>query len=76
MNDFYNHKLNINKELSSQRLDKALSLSLNGYSRTQIKTLILSGNVRKNDLIIKDPSYITKENENFSIYIFIKKIYK
>ena len=72
MNDFYNLKLNINKELSSQRLDKALSSSLENYSRTQIKTLILSGNVIKDNLQIKDPSYITKENENFTINIFIK----
>ncbi len=69
----YNLKLKINKELSSQRLDKALSSSLNDYSRTQIKTLILSGNVVKDDIEIKDPSYITKENENYSINIFIKK---
>ena len=73
MDDFYNLKLNINKELSSQRLDKALSSNLENYSRTQIKTLILSGNVFKNDIQIKDPSYITKENDKFSINIFIKK---
>ena len=73
MSDFYNLKLNINKELSSQRLDKALSLSLDGYSRTQIKTLILSGNVVKDNYVIKDPSYITKENDCFSINIFLKK---
>ena len=73
MNDFYNLKLNINKELSSQRLDKALSSRLDGYSRTQIKTLILSGNVAKDNIEIKDPSYITKENENFSINILLKK---
>ena len=72
MNDFYNLKLNINKELSSQRLDKALSSSLEKYSRTQIKTLILSGNVIKDNLQIKDPSYITKENDIFTINIFIK----
>ena len=74
MDDFYNLKLNINKELSSQRLDKALSSSLSDYSRTQIKTLILSGNVLRDNKEIKDPSYITKENENYSINIFIKKI--
>ena len=73
MNNFYNLKLIINKELSSQRLDKALSSSLNDYSRTQIKTLILSGNVNKDNIIIKDPSYITKENDSFSINVFLKK---
>ena len=40
MNDFYNLKLSINKQLSSQRLDKVLVTSLNSYSRTQIKNLI------------------------------------
>ncbi len=73
MNDFYNLKLNINKELSSQRLDKALCSSIDGYSRTQIKTLILSGNVLKDKEEIKDPSYITKENEKFFINIIFKK---
>ncbi len=73
MNDFYNLKLYINKELSSQRLDKALSSSLEKYSRTQIKNLILNGNVLKNNIEITDPSYITKENENYSVNIFIKK---
>ena len=73
MNEIYNLKLNINKELSSQRLDKVLTKSLTQYSRTQIKTLILSGNVIKNNIQIKDPSYITKENENYSVKIFVKK---
>ena len=70
MNDFYNLKLIINKQLSSQRLDKVLVTSLNSYSRTQIKNLILNGNVLKDNIEIKDPSYITKENENYNINIF------
>ena len=70
MNDFYNLKLSINKQLSSQRLDKVLVTSLNSYSRTQIKNLILNGNVLKDNAEIKDPSYITKENENYDISIF------
>ncbi len=73
MNEFYNLKLNINKELSSKRLDKAISSSLDNFSRTQIKTLILSGNVIKDNIQIQDPSYITKENDNFTINVFIKK---
>ena len=71
MNNFYNLKLIINKELSLQRLDKVLVSSLNDYSRTQIKTLILNGNVIKNGEEIIDPSYITRENENYSINLFI-----
>ena len=73
MNDFYNLKLYINKELSSKRLDKVLTSNLSSYSRTQIKTLILNGNVSKDNVEIKDPSYITKENEIFNVNIFIKK---
>ena len=73
MNEFYNLKLTINKQLSSQRLDKVLVLKLEGYSRTQIKTLILNGNVSLDDKEIKDPSYITKENENYFINIILKQ---
>ncbi len=73
MNKFYNIKLTINKQLSSQRLDKVLVSKLDGYSRTQIKTLILNGNVSLDEKEIKDPSYITKENENYSINIILKK---
>ena len=46
---------------------------LEGYSRTQIKTLILNGNVSLNGKEIKDPSYITKENENYFINIILKQ---
>ena len=46
---------------------------LEGYSRTQIKTLILNGNVSLDEKEIKDPSYITKENENYSINIILKQ---
>ena len=73
MNEFYNLKLTINKQLSSQRLDKVLVTKLEGYSRTQIKTLILNGNVSLDEKEIKDPSYITKENENYFINIILKQ---
>ena len=73
MNEFYNLKLTINKQLSSQRLDKVLVSRLEGYSRTQIKTLILNGNVSLDKKEIKDPSYITKENENYFINIILKQ---
>ena len=46
---------------------------LEGYSRTQIKTLILNGNVCLDEKEIKDPSYITKENENYFINIIFKQ---
>ena len=73
MKEFYNVKLTINKQLSSQRLDKVLVSKLEGYSRTQIKTLILNGNVSLDKKEIKDPSYITKENENYSINVILKQ---
>ncbi len=73
MKEFYNLKLTINKQLSSQRLDKVLVSKLEGYSRTQIKTLILNGNVCLDEKEIKDPSYITKENENYFINIILKQ---
>ena len=73
MNEFYNLKLTINKQLSSQRLDKVLVSKLEGYSRTQIKTLILNGNVCLDEKEIKDPSYMTKENENYFINIILKQ---
>ncbi len=65
--------MTINKQLSSQRLDKVLVSKLEGYSRTQIKTLILNGNVCLDEKEIKDPSYITKENENYFINIILKQ---
>ena len=46
---------------------------MQGYSRTQIKTLILNGNVCLDEKEIKDPSYITKENENYFINIILKQ---
>ena len=46
---------------------------LEGYSRTQIKTLILNGNVSLDEKEIKAPSYITKENENYFINIILKQ---
>ena len=73
MNEFYNLNLTINKQLSAQRLDKVLVSKLEGYSRTQIKTLILNGNVCLDEKEIKDPSYITKENENYFINIILKQ---
>ena len=67
MNDFYNLKVSINKAQSKKRLDKVLSLLIDSLSRTQIKILIENGNVKKNNQIIKDPSYLVKEGENFDI---------
>ncbi|MDC6448164.1 RluA family pseudouridine synthase [Alphaproteobacteria bacterium] len=73
MNKTYNHKVNINKELSSIRLDKILTKKLEKYSRMQIKMLIKNGNVKLNNLPILDPSYLVRENDKFYISIIQPK---
>ena len=73
MNKTYTHKVKINKELSSIRLDKILTKKLEKLSRMQIKTLIKSGNVNLNGLPILDPSYLVRENDNFEIAIIKPK---
>ena len=69
MNKTYNHKVNINKELSSIRLDKILVQKLKKYSRMHIKMLIKNGNVKLNNQPIFDPSYLVRVNDNFEISI-------
>ena len=69
MNETYTHKLNINKELSSVRLDKVLTKKLEKYSRMQIKMLIKNGNVKLNNDLILDPSYLVRENDKFEVSI-------
>ena len=63
MNETYTYKLNINKELSSVRLDKILTKKLEKYSRMQIKMLIKNGNVKLSNDLILDPSYLVREND-------------
>ena len=69
MNKTYTHKVNINKELSSIRLDKVLTKKLEKYSRMQIKMMIKNGNVKLNKYSILDPSYLVRENDKFEISI-------
>jgi len=71
MNKTYTHKININKELSSIRLDKVLTKKLDKYSRMQIKMLIKNGNVKLNNHPILDPSYLVRENDKFEISIIL-----
>ena len=47
MNEFYKLKIIINKEQSSERLDKILTKKLDKFSRSQVKILIKNGNVKK-----------------------------
>ena len=75
MSDFYNLKVNINKAESTKRLDKALTNILGKFSRSHIKILIENGNVKKNNKIINDPSYIVKEGEIFEVsLVYIRPI--
>ncbi len=69
MNEAYNHKININKELSSIRLDKILTKKLGKYSRMQVKMLIKNGNVKLNNQPLLDPSYLVRENDKFEVSI-------
>jgi 23S rRNA pseudouridine1911/1915/1917 synthase len=69
MNKTYNHKVSINKELISIRLDKVLTKKLETYSRMQIKMMIKNGNVTLNNEKILDPSYLVRENDEFKISI-------
>ena len=76
MNETYTHKVVINKELSSIRLDKILTKKIEKLSRMQIKMLIKSGNVKLNNLPILDPSYLVRENDSFSISFLKPKVSK
>ncbi len=69
MNETYKHKVNINKEQSSNRLDKILTKELKKYSRMQIKMMIKNGNVLLNNKPILEPSYLVRENDKFDISI-------
>ena len=67
MNDFYNLKLIINKEQSRNRLDKILTKKLNNISRSQVKILIENGNVKYENKVFYDSSYLVKEGEIFEV---------
>jgi len=73
MSDFYNLKVNINKAQSTKRLDKALTNILDKFSRSHIKILIENGNVKKNNKIINEPSYIVKEGEIFEVSLIYNR---
>jgi len=73
MSEFYNLKVNINKAQSTKRLDKALTNILGKFSRTYIKILIENGNVKKNNKIINEPSYLVKEGEIFKVSLIYNR---
>ena len=72
MEKFYNIKLKINKEQNNLRLDQALA-KLSNYTRSQIKILLLNGNVKKNQEIINETSYRVKIGEEYLLSIKVIK---
>ena len=70
MEKFYSHKLIINKEQNQLRLDQALT-KISNFTRSQIKILILNGNVKKNEQIITEASYRVKIGEEYILNITV-----
>jgi len=62
MEKIYNLKIKINKEQNLFRLDQALAKQSN-FTRSQIKILLINGNIKKNEKIFKDASYKVKIGE-------------
>ena len=71
MNTFYNHKITINKEQNSNRLDQALS-EISNLTRSQIKILLNNNQVNKNGIITNVASYKVKEGEEYILNLEIK----
>ena len=66
---FYTHKIIINKEQSSKRLDLVITKKLEKYTRSQVKLLIENNNVKMIDEIINKASYKVKVGDEFTITI-------
>ena len=73
MENFYTHKIIINKAQSKERLDKALTKIMNKYTRSQIKIFIQNNNVFHDDKIINDASLKVNEGQVFKINIPVIK---
>ncbi len=72
MEKFYSRKIIINKELNLFRLDQALA-KLSNFTRSQIKILIINGNIKNNEQILKDASYRVREGEKYILNLSIPK---
>jgi len=72
MEKFYSRKIIINKEQNLFRLDQALA-KLSNFTRSQIKILITSGNIKNNDQISRDASYKVKKGEEYILNLKIPK---
>jgi len=57
----------INKKESGKRLDQALTNLTRNLSRSQIKLLLIKGNIKKSNIEFKDASYKVKEGDKFVI---------
>ena len=65
----------INKKESGKRLDQALTSLTRNLSRSQIKLLLVKGNIKKSNIEFKDVSYKVKEGDKFEILLPLKKNY-
>ena len=72
MEKIYNHKITINKEQNLLRLDQALA-KLSNFSRSQIKILLINGNIKTIDEEIREASYKVKEGEKYILNVSIPK---
>jgi 23S rRNA pseudouridine1911/1915/1917 synthase len=70
MDKFYSRKIIINKEQNNFRLDQSLA-KLSNLTRSQIKNLLLKGNVQINGEIFKDISYKVKQGEEYLLNLII-----
>ena len=58
-----------NKKHLNKRLDQVLVDLTNNMSRSQIKNLLVNGNIKKSNIELKNASYKVKEGEIFKIYL-------
>ena len=72
MEKIYNHKITINKEQNSLRLDQALA-KLSNFSRSQIKILLTNRNITNINGEVTDASYRVKEGEKYILKIIVPK---
>ena len=72
MEKFYNLKVRINKEQNLIRLDLAIA-KLTKFTRSQVKILILNGNIINNKNFVKDASYRVKEGEIYLLKLLLPK---
>ena len=73
MTNFKNIICEINKKESGKRLDQALTNLISNFSRSQIKLLLVNGNIRKSNIEFRNASYKVKEGEKFEIYLPVSK---